>query len=285
MRILSKLRIRRLDRMPPPSKTVAIVVPLSSRPGLTRDEEVSLRHLQHHLGKYDKFMLASQSLPITRPPFEVKRFDDHYFGSAKAHARFQFSPELYEAFIDYKYILMYHLDSLVFSDQLMAWCARDFDFIGAPWFPGESTPWAKEKGVGNSGFSLHKVRSFLRVIYSPNRMIDPAVEWEAFQKNGSARSLLRTCRRWFFFRNNVRSHMSSWLAEPHGASDTFFSFHAKRYFPEFHIATPEEALQFAFETDPRGCFRRSDGKLPFGCHAWGFYDRAFWEPHLLAENC
>jgi hypothetical protein len=33
-----------------PTKKVAIVVPLSSRPELTADEQTSLRQLQHHLG-------------------------------------------------------------------------------------------------------------------------------------------------------------------------------------------------------------------------------------------
>lgn len=262
---------------------VAIVVPLSTRPGLSADDEISLRHLRRHLSKYDTFMVAPSSLEIVRPEFQVKRFDDRYFGSAKAHARLQFSPEFYESFIDYKYILMYHLDCLVFSDQLMKWCERDFDFIGAPWFPGHAKAWIKEAGVGNSGFSLHKVRSFLRMIYSPIRLSDGAIERKKFQTTGAVIDFLRMCRRWFFFRNNVRWHMSSWLEQPHGASDTFFAFEGKRYFPEFRIAPVEEALQFAFETEPRECFRRNGSTLPFGCHAWGFYDRAFWEPYLLHE--
>ena len=40
------------------------------------------------------------------------------------------------------------------------------------------------------------------------------------------------------------------------------------------------ALAFAFEAEPRRCFERL-GRLPFGCHRWQKFDRAFWEPHLL----
>lgn len=282
-RLFARIQTRRLDKMPTPSKVVAIVVPLSTRPGLNADEQISLCHLRHYLGKYDKFMVTAKSLPVEYPGFEVKRFDDSYFGSQRAHSWLQLSPEFYEAFLDYKYIFMYHLDSLALSDQLMEWCNRDFDFIGAPWFPGEATPWVKEPTVGNSGFSLHKVRSFLRVIYSPRLMKEPALLAEHFQRTGSLVNLLRMFRRRLFFRNNVRWDMEAWMSSSDANCDTFFAAKAKVYFPEFHSATPAEALQFAFETDPRGCFRRNSERLPFGCHAWGRYDRAFWEPYLLRK--
>ena len=168
-RTFAKFHMRRLENMPPPSKIVAIVVPLSTRPGLDADEEISLRHLLHYLGKYDKFMIAPQNMDVDYPGFQIQRFDQSYFGSAIAHARLQFSPEFYEAFCDYKYIFVYHLDALVFSDQLLEWCNRDFDFIGAPWFQCEAAPWVREPHVGNSGFALLKVRSFLRVLYSRRR--------------------------------------------------------------------------------------------------------------------
>ncbi len=31
-------------------------------------------------------------------------------------------------------------------------------------------------------------------------------------------------------------------------------------------------------------YNRNGGKLPFGCHAWPRWDRAFWEPYLIAEG-
>jgi hypothetical protein len=262
---------------------VAIVVPLSTRPRLSADEEISLRHLRRYLGKHDKFIVAPRGLPVDYPGFEVQRFDDSYFGSQKAHSRFQLSADFYEAFLDYKYVLMYHLDSLAFSDQLKEWCDKDFDFIGAPWFPGGATPWVKEPSVGNSGFSLHKVLSFLRVIHSPRLMTEPSVFWEDFQRTRSVKSLFRTIRHYLFFRNNVRWDIETWLRPAHANCDTFFAAKAKHYYPEFRIATVEEAVPFAFEAEPRECFRRNNGKLPFGCHAWGSFDRAFWEPYLLQE--
>lgn len=41
-----------------PTKLVAIVVPLSKRPTLTPDEQISLRHATHYFSRYDKYLVA-----------------------------------------------------------------------------------------------------------------------------------------------------------------------------------------------------------------------------------
>ena len=64
--------------------------------------------------------------------------------------------------------------------------------------------------------------------------------------------------------------------------DKFWSEMARRLDPTFRIPPPEEALSFAFETNPRECFELNGRRLPFGCHKWWFHDRAFWEPYLIA---
>jgi hypothetical protein len=38
-----------------------MVVPLPLRPVLTTDEEISLRHLTHFLGAYDKYFIAPKA--------------------------------------------------------------------------------------------------------------------------------------------------------------------------------------------------------------------------------
>jgi len=64
-------------------------------------------------------------------------------------------------------------------------------------------------------------------------------------------------------------------------NDLFWSYRAVEYVPGFRIADWRTGLRFAFEACPRQCFELNDRKLPFGCHAWAKYDRAFWEPYLL----
>ena len=113
----------------PPTKRVAVVVPLSNRPEFTFDELISLRHLTHYLGPYDKYMIAPKNSTIVYPGLTVLRFPSKFFGSVLAHCRMMLSPAFYESFRDYKYILCYHLDSLVFSDQLARWCDTDLDYF------------------------------------------------------------------------------------------------------------------------------------------------------------
>lgn len=130
MKTRSWQSLLRVPRFPAPKKKVAIVVPISSRPELTQGELISLRHLYRFLSGYDIFFIKP---PNTAPGLPddatVIEFPQKYFGSNVAHSLMQMSPVFYEQFIDYEYILMYHLDALVFSDQLEDWCDKGFDYI------------------------------------------------------------------------------------------------------------------------------------------------------------
>ena len=64
--------------------------------------------------------------------------------------------------------------------------------------------------------------------------------------------------------------------------DRFWSERAVRFDPDFKVAPFDLSFKFAFECEPRMCFEKNDHQLPFGCHAWPRYDRAFWEPYLLS---
>ena len=267
--------------------SVAVVVPGYKRAQFTPDEEISFRHLEHFLGRYDKFLAVPQSLDIERPGFELRRFDDSYFGSTIAYNKLMLSPLFYRAFEQYRYILIYHLDALVFSDCLLEWCATDWDYIGAPWLQCPDSPWVGSPRVGNGGFSLRKVESFLRVLSSDKHWIDPDLYWQSIASGKAwyGRSL-HLPRKWFkqikrF--NNVRREVELWPLRPDGTKneDHFWSDRAVHYDAQFKVASFDVGLRFAFEVAPGQCFKLNGDCLPFGCHAWPRYDRSFWEPHLL----
>jgi len=265
-------------------KQVAIVVPLSSRRGLIPDESISVRQLVGVLGGYDRYFVAQPS--VLNPVSGFKRIElpEHFFGSLAAHARLITSPQFFEAFAEYEYILMYHLDSLVFRDELRAWCATGLDYIGAPWINCPDSPWVEHERVGNSGFALMKVASFLQVLNSTRQWMAPEDYWQTFYADRPfAVRCVHYPKKWLKHLptfNSVRFHIQRWLAGRDDA-DKFWADEAIRYDPEFKIASVEQGLRFAFEVSPRLCLARNKGKLPFGCHAWTRYDRAFWEPHLL----
>lgn len=270
-------------------KTVAIAIPLSKRTELTPGEQISLQHLIRYLGHYDKFFVAPEGLTLDVPGFDYRWFDaDKYFGSAKAHNRLMTSERFYRAFSDYQFVLNYHLDALVFSDQLLFWCEKNFDYIGAPWIKHPDAPYAGDRSqeglVGNGGFSLRKVDSFLRVLRSTAYQIDPEAYWNRYYRGkplftrllNYPKKMVKRIRKW----NNVKKEVAAY-----GFNEEHFWVHrAGHYIPEFHIATVDEALPFAFECMPRYCFEKNNRSLPFGCHAWEKYDRSFWEQFIRQSN-
>jgi hypothetical protein len=269
---------------------VAIVVPLSTRPALSEDEQISLRQLVHFLGGYDKYLIGPAGSPVRVDGFAFKPFPRKFFGSLAGINNLWYSPQLFEAFRDYKFIFYYHLDCLVLSDQLMEWCAADLDYIGPPWIPCADSPWVDRPRVGNGGFLLVKVESALKVLYNRYAM-EPASYWRDLLARNSRRFLpcIRLLQRVQRLRRRpavVDRILDAWAANENPGlsglnSDLFWSDQAVNYYPGFKVASLEQGLRFGFEVAPRLCLQMNGGRLPFGCHAWPRYDRAFWEPFLV----
>ncbi len=266
-------------------KNVAIVVPMSTRTQLTPEEEISFRHLCRYLGRYDKYLVVPKNLKPDFPGFRLRPFDEKYFGSVQAHRRLLFSPRFYKAFSEYEYILIYHPDALVFSDQLAFWCDLGFDYIGAPWVKHKDAPYsgqvAYEGKVGNGGFALLKIKSFLKIFYSPVYYTAPAEYWEQLVRDQpwyvQLRNLPKVLLKHFRYFNGSRWELRQFKSN----DDNFWANRGPYYYPELKIAPLKTALRFAFECVPRYCFQLNNYTLPFGCHAWTRYDREFWEPYLI----
>jgi hypothetical protein len=199
----------------------------------------------------------------------------------------------YEAFRNYEYVLIYHLDSLVFSDRLAEWCQAGWDYIGAPWLPCADTPWVTAPHVGNGGFTLMKVDTVRRVLYERHKQ-KPETYWaDIVTRNDAALAPLFHVLEWATVRwprwRTVSRAASYWRAvrtpSEHGCNnDAFWSYEAVRYLPSFKVAPVREGLKFAFEASPRTCFEMNSRQLPFGCHAWWKFDAEFWRPYLLADT-
>lgn len=290
---ITRQLVRPYQPKQPPKKRVAVVVPLSNRPELSQDEKISLRHLCHFLGKYDKFLIVPPELEMQVDGFELARFSGKFFGSVAAHNRLLGSPEFYKRFSDYQYLFFYHLDSLAFSDQLSDWCEAGWDFIGPPFIHCEQTPWVKEPRVGNGGFALLKVESALKVLYNRYRQRPHCYWFDLYTRNGVFLlpwiRFLERLQNCFPASKLIQRILDEWQQSEdpityNRNNDTFWSTKACQFLPQFKVAPVEEGLRFAFEAAPRQCLEMNQGRLPFGCHAWGRYDREFWTPHLLASE-
>lgn len=265
-------------------KKVVIVVPISNRSELTSSEKLSLKHLEKHLGHHDIFIVAPEGLGVDFPGLEIKRFSPKYFGSVENYQRMVMSSGFYKTFGEYEYMLTYHLDALVFSDQLLDWCEKEYDFIGAPWVMHDGSP---NKGniydgrVGNSGFSLKNIGTFISLFDSDRYAYNVFDRW--VRKHGN-KSFFRKliCMPSFFFGFFKRFNGIEWEVANWNNSEEFFLLtRASHYLPKYMVPEVEEALEFAFEIVPKYCYELNNEKLPFGCHAWERYDEEFWEPYLL----
>ena len=230
-------------------------------------EALSVARCLDVLGQHPLRVVAPEGLAVPAPldRFPAERFSPSFFSGIEAYSALMLSPGFYRRFLAYEYMLIHRLDSFVFRDELSDWCAKGYDYIGAPWV-GEDWPnlaktrqglpfWTRSRlfrflphvryDVGNGGFSLRKVSSMYR-----------ATRW------------LRRTRQAWGGRNE----------------DGFFGIAVPEcwWWTGYRIPPAAEAMRFAVETRPADCFAQMGGQLPFGCHGWDKIEPAFWHSHLAA---
>lgn len=230
---------------------------------------MSLNQLFAVLGRYPIVAAKPRSLDLSPvvelyPGLATVDFDDEYFRGIEGYNRLMLSEDFYSAFTDAEYILIYQTDAYVFGDELEAWCDAGYDYVGAPWLekPAYRLPvvasyrkiqlwWMRVRRkpskqelygrVGNGGFSLRRVASFLRVIREQRDEVD-------------------------FYANHERFHLFN--------EDVFWATRPK----DFRYPEAMEAIRFSFDKYPAYCYRLNGRKLPFGCHGWyKRKNRRFWQ--------
>jgi hypothetical protein len=184
---------------------------------------------------------------------------------------------LYKCFASYDYILIYQLDAWVFKDDLEKWCAKEFTYIGAPFFNdrGEIFPFP-----GNGGFSLRHVASFIALLEGNCR----PERWNyAFllAKIPARTAFYSVVKRILHVVELTFCRFSPlWYCRLHREHEDFLFAKAFKFMGKEKVPSPYDAAFFAFERFPRKMFALTGGVLPFGCHAFEKYDVAFWRPWI-----
>jgi hypothetical protein len=271
----------------PGRPTAAVALTLSLRPSHTEAEEIAFRHARKYLGAHELFVVMPESHPGVYAGLRPLRFPDRYFGSAQAHGALLLSRRFYEAFGDFDYVLVHHLDALALRDNLSDWCAAGYDYIGAPWLICPDTPHITAEKVGNGGFSLRRVSSFLRVLQSKRYFIEPEEYWRQYAARTAPvvrylNAPRRVLKRVHAF-NDIHWHIR-WALRGGVHEDRFWAEYATHYDPSFRIAPVDVAMRFAFEASPRTCYEEIGRDLPLGAHRWQAFDPAFYEPYLLRNG-
>jgi len=263
------------------ARRTVVLIPLYKQ-SMTLSEMFSFKNTLSVLSKHDICVVCPKRLSDylsvlkkeTLLNFDVEYFADRYFSDLRGYNHLLMSAGFYLRFDSYEYILIVQTDALVFSDQLEEWCDRNYSYVGAPWFQGIECPDLPLSlfGVGNGGFSLRKVRDFIKVLSFPKYI--PYVSYKVPPRRNGIRRLVRFIKQriifsynYYPFRANVNEDIFwGWLVP--GCCD-FFS-----------VPSAEAAIPFAFELAPEYLFELNGRQLPFGCHAWEKYNLQFWRDTL-----
>ena len=238
----------------------AIIIPLY-KDHFNAAEQIAFQQCIKVLNKYPIIIIKPHSLNTdgllaNHLALGIETFDDQYFLSTSGYNRLLLSEFFYERFSTYEYMLIVQLDVFIFRDELMEWCQRGYDYIGAPHF-NNTQRWAEKKKMQRFRVSHLFQRPLLNGGLS-------------LRRTNACLQLLRVYHRFY----------KQWP----GNEDGFFSLHFPRLLPFrclMHLPTPLEALHFSIEVEPRQSVGLIGGKLPMGCHAWEVYDLDFWRPIFL----
>jgi hypothetical protein len=269
------------------AKQRVVVLIISYQEQLSDYEKISLKQCLTVLKNYPIRIVKPGSIShsswnIDHSRVKTEDFPDRYFNDIGAYSRMLLSKSFYRRFEEFEYMLIYQLDAFIFRDDLLEWCDKGFDYIGAPWFEKFSSSDTNAPFVagGNGGFSLRNIGSHLRVLNSFSFIEPPASNWHKrmAHKLPFKEYLRQACG--FLLDLTIRNNTYWMLNSFRGFEDQFWCLVAARNFSWFKIPHYKEAMNFAFEMQPRRVFDINDHRLPFGCHAWWKYDLAFWKPFI-----
>ena len=252
---------------------VIVVIPIYN-PLLNEKERISLRQTYEVLQQHPMVVVHPEGMdlePLQQqfPRLTFQAFPPDYFRDIVGYNRLMLATEFYEAFIDYRYLLIAQLDTYIFNDQLLDWCKRGYDYVGAPWLRrpvynlpivrqvisliswvahlrGRRTQFDRYGKVGNGGLSLRKIESHLRILRTQaSDVADYAI-------------------------THNREHLYN--------EDTFWAMEPQ----DFSYPSWEEAMLFSYNKYPELSYRLTHHQLPFGCHGWTKpkYNK-FWKKYIL----
>ena len=211
-------------------------------------------------------------------------FDEGYFKDVVSYNRLLLSNEFYQRFKEYEYMLIFQADAFIIKDSLNVFLDKSYTYVGAPWLE-DDVPEKEGLSVGNGGFSLRHIPSFIQALRSD--LIIPDFFWKLYDPTKNWKRKLfkllvylpaqicgKSKGKSFYF----EKAKYNWMNE-----DIVWSQFIQDH-KAYTLSSLEDALMFSFETMPRECYRLNNNQLPFGCHAREKYDFQFWKSHITLLN-
>ncbi len=257
---------------------VTVVVPIY-KSSLSENESISFKSIYEHLATNHAITIVKPNsldveyLITAYPKLSVESFDDAYFKSIAGYNRLMLSSSFYERFTEYKYILIAQTDCYIFKDELLAWCAKGYDYIGAPWLV---RPIYR--------FPLFRFASWIKKIYcsvtkSPNSQV---TNFKVGNGGLSLRKVSSHIRATSELADIVQSYLNPKRRSSIYNEDVFFALEPTKGGIDFSYPHYSEALRFSIDKYPELSMAINGGELPFGCHGW--YKRrmiGYWRDIIL----
>lgn len=254
-------------------KSCVVVFPLYKHP-----EPLELLFLENGIRLTQGFkqvLVAPEGLQIDSSfglleQLEVKRFSAHYFEGITGYNQLLLSRGFYTTFALFDYILIHQADVFLFKDELNAWCEKNYDYIGAPWFRPDKL---------NRGFLFHALQH-LKLAFKKNK-----VYADRYNKVGNGGLSLRKVSTALKILDLVNPSLLKKYSHAQGCGfneDIFWSLEAPAILPSYTIPEMSEAMQFAVEFEPAKAYVFLNENLPFGCHAPLKHDVEFWKKFIPA---
>jgi len=235
--------------------SVAVVIPVY-RPEIAGLELFSLQYSLRNLDPgREIFFICPKSLDVSfyrrlAPSAKFATFDDGYFASIASYCRLMLDPQFYERFSAFEFMLILQTDAIIVKDELDYWCAQEYDYIGAPWYPAEpitlKTPDGRNKvikvSVGNGGLCLRRNKKCIELL---NEFPDA---------------------------NKDTVYTEDLLFSIYG-------FQSKN----FSIPSQFVASRFSFECCPGFFYELNANCMPMGSHGWWKYEPEFWLKMLYPD--
>lgn len=293
-----------------------IVIPVY-KPTLNEYEKISLEKcISVFGGKKEIALVSYPQLDLSvyngffkrhQCKYTVAYFNRRFFTSVKGYSSLLLRKAFYQSFVEYPFMLLYQLDAYVFEDNLDYWCAKPYDYIGAPFLSlfrnkadAPFAPW----GVGNGGLSLRRIESFVAA-YSEEKVFTLSDYYHntIYRRNPIYTAIKKLCFTPSYFARFIFCNtVSSYIERSKVNEDIFWCFAfnheqlrlvlsdntIERLFLRtsrfkgkklLQIASITDALSFAFDESPKRCLELSGNKLPMACHAFD-KEVAFWSDYI-----
>lgn len=242
--------------------TVKIVIPFYKKE-LSKMETMSLENTMKVFSKRKIVFLKPHGLDITYasapyPEAEIISVSDDWLGTKRGIAGYNemmMSETFYKIFADTEYILICHTDAWVFRDELSAWCNGAYDIVAAPW---PTKPIYKHFPIKQYfRFRKRNLPDYTNIT-GPLKHIPRLMLYGKVGNGGLSLRKVSThiaaCRKYAkeigFFIDSQQNEDMFWALTP------------------TEMTCPDEAtaLNFAFDTKPRLCYKLNHKRLPMGCH-------------------